>query len=364
MEGVVSKMHTLANYLQSIKTNSEYDVVCLNYEKNGLIDGVCYKRVNASRLVRGFFRYSVLDSNLDLAQYNKIIIRYMDADLSAKSFFKKYANKLITEHHSIAISEITSSRRPVDLIKFFMEKFFSPMKYAKSIVAVTEEILTYEKKRSKNLLRSAVVTNGVAVGNIEPSIKKAIVDHINLIFVSSNFACWQGLDRLIASLKLYTGKLYINLHLVGELNSTQIKDLHNFRSVKVKIIIHGVLKGHDLDSVYNIAHFGIGPLCLYRKSLISACPLKIREYFFRGIPFLYAYDDDDFTSDLPYVYKIENNSEVFDVETVLHSLFLCMADRDYNYADEMKLFCDRSLTWDSKFNQLLMFVEGQHESIL
>jgi glycosyltransferase involved in cell wall biosynthesis len=74
------------------------------------------------------------------------------------------------------------------------------------------------------------------------------------------------------------------------------------------VIFTGALEGKELDLIFNDVHIGIGTLGSYRKKLFSSSTLKVREYAARGLPFILAEDDIDFSNNLEFVYRVPNNS--------------------------------------------------------
>jgi hypothetical protein len=70
------------------------------------------------------------------------------------------------------------------------------------------------------------------------------------------------------------------------------------------IKFHGELHGKELDTLFDQMDLGISSLGIHRVGLQEASVLKSREYFARGLPFVYAYSDSDLNEEESYALRV------------------------------------------------------------
>ncbi len=132
--------------------------------------------------------------------------------------------------------------------------------------------------------------NGVVLNNYRIKNEVSNLESVNIIAVAF-FEKWHGIDRLLKGMKSYydSGQTReVRLHLVG--GGTALDGLKKMASdfdLTDKVIFHGVLKGTELDSVYDQCTLGIECLGIHRKDSVQvSSSLKSREYLAKGIPFV------------------------------------------------------------------------------
>ncbi|MCH7923537.1 MAG: hypothetical protein IH975_10970, partial [Nitrospinae bacterium] len=108
--------------------------------------------------------------------------------------------------------------------------------------------------------------------------------------MASMKAPWHGLHRILSSLKNFSGRIKIRLHLIGS-------DFHNHTfptlNKNVEIILHGHKNGSDLDDILSQMNVAISSMSLYLQRMTEGSCLKTREYTARGLPFIIGHYDYD-----------------------------------------------------------------------
>ena len=265
---------------------------------------------------------------------------------------------VFTEHHSKELEEIALNRGLKPFVRRILEKKYGPriLRATHGIIGVTDEIRRYELNRAGCKQPSLVLPNGISLEGIPfkpPSVFNG--KSLQLAFVSSQFAPWHGLDRLLEGLKSWQGQSpLLTLHLIGRLTPAQETAIQRMGLAEM-VCIHGVLYGSDLDEVLSGCHLAIGSLALHRKVLKEACALKVREYTARGLPFVISHDDPDLPAGLPWVLKIPADESPVEIDALVN--FAKKVGRLVTLATEMRNYAEKKLSWDVKMKCLVNFVQ-------
>jgi len=196
------------------------------------------------------------------------------------------------------------------------------------------------------------IENGIDLDDV-PLRKVSGNKNVVLIGVA-NLSAWHGYDRVIEGMNIY----YRNGHdrevyfeIIGEGPQLPIlKELIDNYKLNDYVHFHAALTGTALDEMFDKAHIGIGSLGMHRINLKDGAPLKSREYCARGIPFIIAYKDNDFTDKLKYVLNIPPNDEPVDINEIL-----TFADTaaGTEVADQMRNYAKKNISWENKLQPVI-----------
>lgn len=280
-------------------------------------------------------------------EFTHVLFRYPLASISLLSLVKHFPDKIIFEHNTKEIQELQLnakafrkalpfSVKPGYFIFLFELGYLSFLqeiilgkkifKYAKSGVAVTQEIAKYETGRNPNYFVS-VSSNGIDVG--KTTLNKSLSFDglkLKLFMLLGSENDWHGVDRLIRSLGEYKGRCKITLDLIGEVNKSRV-DLIKELKLDQLIRVLPPLSTDELNEKLGSYHLGVGTLCAFRIGLEEASPLKTREYLSRGYGVLVGYEDTDFNASKDFegfYMKVPANESLIDFNTVIgftHKLF-------------------------------------------
>lgn len=278
-------------------------------------------------------------------------------------FFLKVVRKkpVFTEHHTKELEEASLVRGLKPFVRTLLEKTYAPtiLRNARGIIGVTDEIRRYELGRAGLERPSITLSNGISPEEVPFTPSSPFKGGaLNLVFVSSHFAPWHGLDRLLEGMVLYLktrGSLNcrVRLHLIGRLTSKQIRTIRHSR-LNSNVVTHGYLFKKDLDKVLGSCHLAIGSLALHRIGMAEACALKVREYTARGLPFVIGYDDPDLPDHLPWVYRVPPNESPIEIDQLIS---FAKSTTEFPFlAKKMRTYAEKKLSWDVKMRQLLEFV--------
>lgn len=312
-------------------------------------------------IAQKLFRYRYIEKYADLGKYDKVILRYPLAfGFGLKRFYKKYGQKIFTEHHTNEGAELLKIGSFPILGRAFSwyENYRkgSILKKCRGVIGVTDEIRQHELSFCPTLA-SHTMSNGINVESVKPSKQKETRnDQLNIIFLAARFAPWHGLDYAIQGLRQYSGSTPILLHVVGNIN--HISNLIEFTDRKnAKIKFHGELHGDELDAIFEQVDLGISSLGIHRVGLEEASVLKSREYFARALPFVYAYSDSDLTEEEGYALRVHvKETNYLNFEELVN--FFNSTKQIPELSNIMRMEAIQKIDWAAKLERLHHFVMG------
>lgn len=209
---------------------------------------------------------------------------------------------------------------------------------------------------SFKLKNEIVISNGIDLQNIPKRKLKNKGHSLNIIGVA-NISFWHGYDRVIEGLAEYykdNHDIEVYFHVVGdgpEINN--LKKLTEKLNLKKYVIFHGTKIGKELDELFNIAHLAISSLGLHRIDMDKGSnPLKNREYFARGVPFIVSKKDPDFPESCPYLFIIPSGDSPVNIKDIIS--FYKKFEKNYpKYAKKMRKYAEKNLCWETKLKKLL-----------
>jgi len=325
-----------------------------------------YLKVAQRLLKTNLSKFKIIDDSIDLRGYDKIILRYhwsMAIDFSYESFFRKYCDKVITEHHTKEISESRHfyGKGFLDMAKRLLEIVNTPkiLSMVNGIIAISDDVRKNEFKKISMPKSSIVISNGVSVENIKFTKFKPFDGRtLNLIFVASIFHPWHGLERLLGSLRRYNGKTFINLFLIGcipEPYRIVLQEIQNLSKTNVNIKILGNQYNAELDKYFSESTIAISSLALFRNKMRQGSPLKTREYIARGVPFVYACDDVDINNECDFALKVENDESLIDMEKIIEFAIRVTSTSDLH--QKMRDYALKYLDWKIKIKEIYEFAQ-------
>jgi len=307
------------------------------------------------------FRYHYILKYIDLSIYEYIVLRYPGIyDFDSLSFFRRLHGKVITEHQSIYLKELTLQKKEglLNLLRIKREKKNAPkvLSHVAGLIGVTNEVRLYYSNLLDASKPSINIHNGIDVSRT--SFTKNIPFDgytLNLIFVADEFFSWHGLDRVLSGLQSYSGKVEVNLFLCGSVKEK--KELNLIRDTKkerINIHLIGPVTSQNLDHYFMNSHLAISSLALHRIHQNETSALKTREYCARGIPFILAYEDSDLGESCDFTLKISAEDKPLDMTKVIH--FAEEVGKIKGLSLKMRTFAENKLDWKIKITEMYNFV--------
>jgi glycosyltransferase involved in cell wall biosynthesis len=167
-----------------------------------------------------------------------------------------------------------------------------------------------------------MVANGIGVDKINKRKNDQSLACGFVMIAVGSLAVWHGFDRVVRGMathrRFHPESVPVRLFIVGEGEArlpweSLVADLGVADWVK----FYGSRPGIELDELFDQAHVALASLGLYRKGLKMASDLKSREYCARGIPFVAAGDDLDFSPALSFVHKVPNTNDEVSIQKIL-----------------------------------------------
>ncbi len=100
-------------------------------------------------------------------------------------------------------------------------------------------------------------------------------------------------------------------------------------------------------------HVGISAMGLHRKGIKSTTTIKAREYFARGIPFIFGHTDPDISGSataMSYCLEFKANDEAIDFEKVVSWYSVLIKDSDF--PTQMRRYAEENLDYSVKMLKL------------
>ncbi len=187
---------------------------------------------------------------------------------------------------------------------------------------------------------------GVETEKICPHNYTGSRNELNLISVANEMP-YHAYDRVIKSL----GKYYqdvseareIKIHLVGSISSDTrrlVKNLH----LEEKVFLYGKQFGDTLDRIYDGCNMALGPLGQHRIGGKKDTGLKTKEYFAKGIPYIYSGEEPSVPNNYPYIFRCESDESFLDFQDIWN-FYLSYRDSK-TVVDEMRGFAKKNYSWD------------------
>lgn len=355
-----------ANVSTPYSFNENISVLPLRYKRNSKFFNSFYKELSYYNTLIDWLKENE-------SKYSIILFRYPLASYGLYKLLSKFPNKIVFEHNTKEIEELSNelknvrkkipfSIKPgfflylfeVGYLPILLEKFLAPFIFKKAIggISVTREIAKYEQQRQAKY-NNYVVSNGIDVtSNQLHQLYLYNCKEINLFMLKGNPALWHGVDRIIKGLENYKGDKKITVDLIGNINSYDNTMILASKCKNQINIIPSVSHDKLVDYLKNY-HAGIGSLGMHRIGLMEACPLKVREYFGFGFPCIIGYDDTDLmecNDFLPYYLQIPSDESPVDfikVEKFIESVY-----SDENHPKKIRLLALKFLDTKVKMQQL------------
>lgn len=270
------------------------------------------------------------------------VLRWPGAlDPSLAGLVRHHGPQLISEHHTNEPAELRRLGGAWYGLRAVAEERLAGRLLARlaGTIAVTPEIRDSLAARAR-LRRSCVIANGIDIASVPASgFRRWDGGQLELVWACGRFSPWHGLDRLAAGLAV--SPLPITVHLLGDAPP----------GLGPAFVRHGILRDAAAEAVYARAHLAVGSLALHRAGLSQACPLKVREYLARGLPFLAAHEDPDVPGDAPWACRLPDGDGAIDIGRISAFAERCRALDPAQLRQE----ADRLMGWRSKLERLCAF---------
>ena len=371
-------------YLAYVKENRSDGVFkkifsqCLAFEENGykvflyivkdddsfvlyeVSDGklILYKSIKRSNVeAKGIFRKLKLQENyLDTAievinelKFKNVYMRKMPLSrmyIDKIKKIKKTNLKLVCEIPTYPyINELKTMGKWINIINeiIYFNKFTN---YVDRITVILSNNITLKNNFYE-------IQNGIPNGNYKISSKVYNENIIELLGVGYIYK-YHGYDRVIKGLSdyyKYNNDIRVNFNIIG--NGPEIenlKELSKKLDVEKYVRFLGEKSGSELDDIFDKCDVAIGSIGLHRKKAMIDTSIKIKEYAFRGIPFVISASKG--LENLKYIKIIEATE---DPVNILDVVDFYKSIKDSDYKEELRKYSENNFTWKSILSQVFKF---------
>jgi Glycosyl transferases group 1 len=289
-----------------------------------------------------------------------ILFRYPVSDFFLWWFMVRCRERVIFEYNTIEIRELNLRRSKSFYYQYFYwsERIFGKMVRSRSsgVIGVTPEITNYQSKLAGEKIPTTSISNGINVERVtQHRDLKFDGSELAIVLLSGSQAQWHGVDILLRSLSKVSDDCRINCFLAGQITQEQQEYARKLPNVTVLPSQFGA----NLDRLMDQCHIGIGTLGFESSFLTQACPLKVREYWARGIPFVIAYEDADLIGNIemqPFFLRLEVKDGFVDLNKVIG--FAKKLYASSNVASQLRELATRQIDYKVKARQYVSFINS------
>jgi len=349
----------LKNY-KFIHVPKVYDKYFKSLKKRNL----CHKKI-----------YEYLEAKQPI--FDLIYFRYDNAGSYLSKLVNKYQYKFFFEHVTSETEEIklykleNPLRLNLSSLLGNMEYLWLPLLrekiWGKQIrkdalfgICNSSDIARYEIQMAGGRYRTFI--GGDAVKTAEYQLRKDIPileKEFKMIFLkgASTAADFNGLDRLFNGIKNYEGSFDIKLYLHGKNLQSEIKMIQEM-GIGNQVVTGEFIQKNDTEILMQQMHLGISAMGLHRKGIKGTTTIKAREYFARGIPFIFGHADPDISASeeaMKYCMEFDADDKAIDIEKVIN--WYLKLNNYPDYPSKMRDFAQKHLDYDVKMCKLKNYIE-------
>lgn len=304
-------------------------------------------------------------------QYHFIYCRYPGASKKLLDFVKYNPHKVFFEHVTSELFEIKLhskvhpfklklsnllSRMEFYYMPVFQEKFYGKRIRQKAIFGIcnSSDIAEYENGVCNNSYIKII--NGDSVNTESFQMKKGFPNDgiFKMVFLkgASTNADFNGLDRVFKGLAAYKGHTKIKFYLYGR-NLISEKIIIDELNIRDKVVSGDFIGQSEIDELVDEMNIGISALAVHRKGLKATTTIKSREYFARGLPFIYGHKDPDLSDSAELksaCLELEANDQPVDFEKVIR--WYDQIDKT-TVSESMRNFAKKNLDYKVKMKRIV-----------
>lgn len=288
-----------------------------------------------------------------------ILFRYPVGDFFLWRFLHRCPQRVVFEYNTIELAELKLRKSSFYYQYFYWsERLFGRSVRVRSagIIGVTPEITQYQSKMADGKIPSITISNGIKVDRVKQR-QGADFDgtELRIVLLSGSQAQWHGVDILLKSFEEVKNECKIICYIAGQITKEQEDRARRIQNV----VVLPPQYGEDLDKLMDQCHLGIGTLGFETSFLTQACPLKVREYWARGIPFVIAYEDADLiqnTEMQPYFLRVQIESGTIRLNEVID--FAKKVYASGNVSSRLRSLAKEQIDYTVKAQQYVSFLHS------
>lgn len=329
----------------------------------------------SSKQRTAYFNALLLQDIVQLSNYDAIYIRYPGAHALFKSWLIKEKKFAFFEHVTAETEEIKIYKKEhpfvfnLSSLLSYIEFYYSPLLrekiYGKSIrraaafgICNSEEIAEYETQMAAGKYQTLILGDAVQTKDYPMRNHLELNQEFKFIFLkgANTAADFNGLDRVLHGIKNYKGSIQLKFYLYGK-NLDNEKNLIQQLGIQSSVECHGFISHDKIDELMQDMHLGIGALAVHRKGIKSTSTIKTREYFARGLPFVYGHHDPDFSNQLvkgKFCLELEADDSAIDFTHIIN--WYKSQNFSQSSINDMHQYALNNLDYQVKMKKLLTYL--------
>lgn len=312
------------------------------------------------------------------AEFDLVYYRYPGAHRYLLLLMEKLGAKVFFEHLTNETQEIklyrleNKFRLNLSSVLSYFEYYYLPLfreyyygsrirKKAGFGICNSEEIANVQRKITGNTYKIFIIGDSADTDAYPEHKSPVLNDSLQMVFLkgAKTAAIYNGIDRIYKGIANYSGEYKLELHILGNDLSYENSLLLKFPLITNNIVFHTFISGKELDKLFESFHIGVSQFGMHRKGIISNTTIKSREYFARGIPFIFGHHDPDISDNAeakPFFMEFPADEGTVDFALVVEWYKALEKIPTYNTA--MKNFAKKNLDYKVKMEKLVLYLEG------
>lgn len=228
------------------------------------------------------------------ADYDWVLIRHGLADTFEWAASRHVAN-WATVHHTWEPEEALLMGGLKGTFFHALERFTGDaiLRRSKAVIGVSRELGRLESARIGGGKPVLCYPNGIRLDGV-PLLPDERRGPPRLVFVSSVFAAWHGLELVLDALRRLPDDFLLDI--IGEAFPAQREQVRG----DARFVFHGSLPPSAIPPLLARADIGLSSFALAQKGMAEACTLKVREYLANGLPVYAGHFDTALDDTFPY----------------------------------------------------------------
>ena len=310
-------------------------------------------------------------------KFDLIYYRYPGAHRYLLLLMKKLGVKVFFEHLTNETQEIKLYRLEnkfklkLSSILSYLEYYYFPLfrewfygprirKKAGFGICNSEEIANLQRKIADNIYKIYIIGDSANTDAYPEHKSPVLNDSFQMVFLkgAKTSALYNGIDRIYKGIANYKGEFKLHLHILGNDLNYEESLLLEYPLIKNKIIFHNFISGKELDILFESFHLGVSQFGMHRKCIISNTTIKSREYFARGIPFIFGHHDPDISDNAeakPFFREFPADESMIDFEKIVNWYNALEKIPEHN--NKMRNFAKQHLDYKVKMKKLVLILE-------
>lgn len=273
-------------------------------------------------------------------------------------YCKKHVKKICVEIPTMQHKPEPGARFTSILAFYFRNIYYSKLKkYVDKIATFSDDEYIYG-------IPTIQIENCINVDDIEVYNYNLCDKELKMIGVAMMTPS-HGFDRVIKGISDYYskgGKNKITFYIVGDGEIRgQWQQLANELNVSEHVFFTGKKSGKELDELFSKSNIAVASLAIFRKKCMKCSELKIREYFHRGIPFIYSANEPCISefNDL-YCKKVAHDETAININEIIDFA----NNIDYNAVSlAMHDYAVKNFRWETQFQKIIKELGCKNENL-